>query len=144
MNVSFTPTGVVAGMRKLTLTVTSTSPLADVLASSTPAQAGIVVVGQPSCTGVTGAINASSRTLTITLGSSCTLVANVPVTVAIPAAFFAPNPAAGTTVILAIATDVANVPSAAAGYITGSSMPLQCILFMTFSKGVRDPGAIFQ
>ena len=125
MNISFTVTPDLLGMHTLTVEEVSTAPLGNlpVFAGSTPADVSVVVLGLANCTGATGRINATSHSLTITLPSSCVIVANASVTVEIPPQFFAPNPAAGTTVELAIHTDVAKGPTTFFEYTTGMRLP---------------------
>jgi uncharacterized protein YcnI len=121
MNVSFTPSTAVPGNGTLTLAVASTSPVPGVpiFANATPADAAVVLAGLPNCTGAVGAIDPASRTLTITLPSSCELPAHVPVVVEIPSGFFQPNPAAGTTVALNLTTSTDQQPSSASDYTIG-------------------------
>ena len=121
MNLSFTPSTAVPGNGTLTLAVESTSPVAgvQVLANATPADAAVVLVGLPNCTGAVGAIDPVNRTLTITLPSSCVLPAHEPVLVQIPSDFFAPNPAIGTSVTLSLTTSTDTKPSIASEYTIG-------------------------
>ena len=139
MNISFTVTTALLGMRTLTVEEVSTAPLGNlpVFAGTTPADVSVVVLGLANCSGATGRINATSHSLTITLPSSCVVVANALVTVEIPQQFFAPNPAAGTTVELAIHCNVVSEPLTIFEYTTGmiyvmhapgrtTSVPVQC------------------
>jgi hypothetical protein len=131
MNISFTVTPALLGMHTLTVEEVSTAPLGNlaVLAGATPADVSVVVLGLANCTGATGRINATSHRLTITLPSSCVLVANASVTVEIPQQFFAPNPASGTSVELAIYTNVAGGPTTIVDYTTG--MPTLMLLSLS-------------
>ena len=94
-----------------------------VFAGATPADASLVMVGLVNCSGATGQINTTSHRLTITLPSTCVIVPNALVTVEIAERFFAPNPAAGTTVGLTISTNIVDGPSATFGYTTGVCCP---------------------
>ena len=124
MNVSFVPSTPVPGVGTVTLAVSSTWPAggAAVFVGATPAGAAVVLAGLANCTGATAAIDATQRALTITLPSGCVLPANQPVTVQIPSGFFAPNPAAGTTVALALTTSADTQPSAVIPYTIGVSV----------------------
>ena len=121
MDISFTPKSVVPGSGTLTLAVSSTAPVPGVrvLANTTPSDASVVLIGLPACSGATGAIDAANQTLTISLPSTCALAANVPVRAEIPNGFFAPNPAAGTTVVLSLRTSTDAEPRTAPGYTIG-------------------------
>ena len=112
MSISFTLKTTVPSNGTLTLAVSSTSPVAGVrvFVNTTPADASVVLVGLPNCSSARGAIDAATRTLVITLPSTCVLNANVPVRVEIPSGFFAPNPAIGTTVVLSLATSTDPAP----------------------------------
>ena len=120
MALSFTPRSTVPGNGTLTLSVASTGPVAGlpVLANATPAQAGITLAGLPACAGATGAIDPATHELTVTLPSGCVLPANVSVQVQVPSGFFAPNPAPGTSVLLALATSSDPAPLNAPAYTT--------------------------
>jgi hypothetical protein len=132
LNISFAPSVAVHGNGTLTLAVSSTSPLAgvEVFAGATPGSNGVVVVGLANCTGATAAIDAANDTLTITLPSGCVLPAHEAVTVEVPSAFLAPNPAAGTKVALSLTTSADPQPSVAAEYTIGvRPLPLpRCML----------------
>ena len=127
INITFTPSTRVNGSSILTITVVDTSPVdgVAVFAGSTPGANQVVLVGLANCTNATGAIHAANGTLTITLPSSCELLANVPVTVEIPSGFFAPNPANGTTVTLSLSTGGDSQPSYAE-YTTGMGCCSRC------------------
>ena len=120
MSLTFTLKNAVAGSSggTLTLTVASTAPVPGlpVFANATPAEAGVVLVGLPNCTGATGAIDAVQQRLTITLPSGCVLAANVSLRAELPSGFFAPNPAVGTTVVLALSTSSDPEPRRDPGY----------------------------
>ena len=143
MNISFIPGIAVAGSGTVTLAVSGSGAVAglQVFAAATPAQAGVVIVGLPNCTGATAAINTANQTLTITLPSSCTLAAKVSVRIEIRDAFFAPNAAIGTTVALSLTTSASTVPSIAPGYTIGVWQPALALVRVAWP---RQSPAFFQ
>ena len=133
MNITFTPSNTVNGGGMVTIAVVSPSPVNGmaVFAGSTPTtSAAVVVVGLANCTNATGAIHAANGTFTITLPSSCVLLANVAVTVEIPSGFFAPNPASGTKVTLSLTTSADSQPSYAE-YTTGMLLPTHPLSYLS-------------
>ena len=121
MTLIFRPRLAMVGGGRLMLAVSSMGALANgnVFAAAAPADSTVVVLGLANCTNAIGVINGPNRTLTITLPSDCVLAANTSVTVEIHSGFFAPNPAAGTTVVLSLATSADTEPLAAPGYTIG-------------------------
>jgi hypothetical protein len=107
MTIQLTPSAVVSGGGTVTLAALGDAAL---FAPSTPTNAMIAVVGLPNCSGAFGTINPVNRTLTITLPSNCTLTPNATVSIQVPSAFFAPNPAPGTTVAFAVTTSADTDP----------------------------------
>ena len=121
MTITFIPSVTVRGGGTITVGVARTSPVGGltVFAGVTPAQATVAIVGLPNCTNAMAAINAIDQTLTITLPSSCQLAAQVAVTIELQGGFFAPNAAAGTTVVLTLTSSMANVTYTAPAYTIG-------------------------
>ena len=118
------------GSGTVTLTVTTDPADATVLASSSPLGASIVVVGAVGCQSAIGTIDPANHTLTISLPTGCNLTANTSVGFEIPSVYFAPNPAAGTTVVYSVATSADTDPQTAATYTVGViSFLQQCCTF---------------
>ena len=138
MTIGFTTSTAVAGPATLTV-------VADwaIFASATPLEAAVVFVGLGNCPGARGEIDAANRTLTIMVPSGCVLAPNSVVTIEVPSAFFAPNPPAGTTVVLTLQGSWNSQATASAGYVTGmhspvlitSSMPAWGCLHPSSSRG---------
>ena len=74
----------------------------------------------------------------VTLPNNCVLAADIPVTLDISSGFFAPNPVAGTTVVLSLATSADTEPLAASGYTIGMPV-LPCFLCPHLSPIVTLP-----
>ena len=121
MTLEFELSSAVGGNGTLTLAVAGTAPEAGlpVFANATPAQAAVVLAGLPACAGATGAIDPVLHTLVITLPSGCVLPALVPVSVELPSGFFAPNPPAGTSVVVSLATSTDPEPRITSAYTIG-------------------------